>query len=99
MAFQERKQRKGGKPAFEDVAADLNLWKQCDDIVFVTPVPKDKKRFSYRFILNFSLVHQVRQVLLREAILIMGRFVHGQTMFAGGVNEAMRQVKENYAGG
>lgn len=95
-----------GKPDYSDFAADMDLWKPCDAPVQVgTKVKKpDHWDMSYRFFFSFPLIHQARQVLLREVVGAMWPVSTSQMMFSEpddkrGREKAIARVIEHYQQG
>lgn len=100
----QRKHRK--KPNFAELEADMDLWKPCSEPVAVRTEFKnlDSGDMSCRFIFEFPLIHQARQVLLREVIKAMWPVADCQMMFSQGADKrgreaAISRVKQYYKQG
>lgn len=82
-----------------ELASQVNVWEPCDEKVILNPKEKLNGFFEFRFIFSFGEENQLRQILVKNALLHRFNMMPEQYLMTGGRDKAVKAVQKNYKEG
>ncbi len=82
-----------------ELAKSINVWENCDEPVQLQLKPKPNNAYEYRYIFQFGIENQIRQVLVRNAIKAQSEYIQNQYLMNGGRDKAIKAVQHHYKQG